>query len=183
MTSGWDPRGIGYTVPRADCFKTGTEENAFWEGTIPRAGLEARGNFTEQSNLDEFYEQVDEVDELLEELGQKCVAYSPDTFQYIGTAAGVRDMVYMHDLLEGKDKPVDYWGLSYGTVIGIYFVNSEFMLSNALSRVLISSSQCSRIALVVLCSMVLSILNTGQTDLPMRWGTDLCNGNARADAL
>ncbi|KAF8738369.1 MEROPS serine peptidase family S33, partial [Rhizoctonia solani] len=119
----WDPRGVGLTVPRADCFKTGTEENAFWEGTIPRAGLEARGNFTDQRDLDAFYEQEDEVDVLLEELGKRCVAYSPDTFQYIGTAAAARDMVAMHDVLEGSNKPVDYWGLSYGTVVGIYFVN------------------------------------------------------------
>ncbi|KAL5637297.1 hypothetical protein ACGC1H_001066 [Rhizoctonia solani] len=119
----WDPRGIGLTIPRADCFKTGTEENAFWEGTIPRAGLEARGNFTDQRDLDAFYEQVDEVDLLLEELGKRCIAYSPNTFQYIGTTATVRDMVAMHDALEGPDKPIDYWGLSYGTVIGIYFVN------------------------------------------------------------
>ncbi|CAE6509951.1 unnamed protein product [Rhizoctonia solani] len=119
----WDPRGIGLTVPRANCFKTGTEENAFWEGTIPRAGLEARGNFTDQRDIDAFYEQVDEVDRLLKELGEKCVAYSPDTFQYIGTAAAVRDMVAMHEVLEGSSKPIDYWGLSYGTVVGIYFVN------------------------------------------------------------
>ncbi|GAB1525262.1 hypothetical protein RhiTH_008420 [Rhizoctonia solani] len=119
----WDPRGVGLTVPRADCFKTGTEENTFWEGTIPRAGLEARGNFTDQRDLDAFYEQEDEVDVLLEELGKRCVAYSPDTFQYIGTAAAARDMVAMHDVLEGPNKPVDYWGLSYGTVVGIYFVN------------------------------------------------------------
>ncbi|QRW17406.1 Abhydrolase domain-containing protein [Rhizoctonia solani] len=119
----WDPRGVGLTVPRADCFKTGTEEKAFWEGTIPRAGLEARGNFTDQRDLDAFYEQADEVDVLLEELGKRCIAYSPDTFQYIGTAAVVRDMVAMHDAIEGSNKPIDFWGLSYGTVVGIYFVN------------------------------------------------------------
>ncbi|CAE7193805.1 unnamed protein product [Rhizoctonia solani] len=32
-------------------------------------------------------------------------------------------MVAMHDVLEGSDKPINYWGISYGTVIGIYFVN------------------------------------------------------------
>jgi hypothetical protein len=71
---------------------------------------------------------VDEVDVLLEELGKRCVAFSPDTFEYIGSAAAVRDMVAMHDILEGSEKPIDYWGLSYGTVIGIYFVNSTFFV-------------------------------------------------------
>ncbi|GAB1526823.1 hypothetical protein RhiTH_009995 [Rhizoctonia solani] len=119
----WDPRGVGSSVPRAECFKTAAEEAAFWEGTIPHAGLEARGNFTDQHDLDVFYEQVDEVDVLLEELGERCINFSPETFQYIGTAAAVRDMVAMHDILEGPDKPIDFWGLSYGTVIGIYLVN------------------------------------------------------------
>ena len=121
---GWDPRGVGLSVPRAECFKTGSEENAFWEGTIPYTGLEARGNFTDQRELGEFYEQADEVDVLLEEYGKRCVEYSPNTLQYVGTAAGVRDMVAMHDTLEGSDSPINYWGFSYGTAIGIYFVNS-----------------------------------------------------------
>ncbi|CAE6374803.1 unnamed protein product [Rhizoctonia solani] len=120
---GWDPRGIGKSVPRAECFKNGAEENAFWEGTVPRAGLEARGNFTDQADIDAFKKQVDQVDRLLKELGERCVAYSPDTFQYIGSAAAVRDMIAMHDVLEKRKKPVNFWGLSYGTIIGIYFVN------------------------------------------------------------
>ncbi|CAE6371345.1 unnamed protein product [Rhizoctonia solani] len=119
----WDPRGVGKTVPRAECFTTWTEENSFWEGTIPRAGLEARGNFTNQDDIDAFYKQVPEVDRLLEELGKRCIEYSKDTFQYIGTAAVVRDMIAMHDILEGSDKPIHYWGFSYGTVIGSYFIN------------------------------------------------------------
>lgn len=125
MTPGWDPRGVGDTVPRAECFETRAEERKFWQGTIPSVGIEARGNFTDQRDLDEFYSQVDEVDTLLKEYGQRCIAYSPDTFQYIGSAAAVRDMIAMHDLLEGKDKPVNYYGLSYGTIIGSYFINSE----------------------------------------------------------
>ncbi|QRV77165.1 Abhydrolase domain-containing protein [Ceratobasidium sp. AG-Ba] len=130
----WDPRGVGLTHPRADCFETAGEEAAFWNGTIPNAGLEARGNFTDQVDLDAFYAQVPEVDSLLLKLGQKCLEYSPDTFQYVGTAAVVRDMVAMHDYLEGPDKPVNFWGLSYGTVIGIYFVN---MFPDRVGRVVI----------------------------------------------
>ncbi|CAE6457439.1 unnamed protein product [Rhizoctonia solani] len=119
----WDPRGIGNTVPRAGCFTDRIEEDLFWKGTVPRVGLEARGNFTNQDDINAFYKQTNKVDDLIEKLGKRCVAYSKDTFQYIGTAAAVRDMIAMHDILEGSDKPINYWGISYGTVIGSYFIN------------------------------------------------------------
>ncbi|CEL59949.1 Putative hydrolase Mb2247c OS=Mycobacterium bovis (strain ATCC BAA-935 / AF2122/97) GN=Mb2247c PE=3 SV=1 [Rhizoctonia solani AG-1 IB] len=63
------------------------------------------------------------MDTLLKELGRRCLEYSPDTFQYIGTAAVVRDMIALHDVLEGSDKPLNFWGVSYGTVVGSYFIN------------------------------------------------------------
>ncbi|KAG8699084.1 hypothetical protein FRC08_005512 [Ceratobasidium sp. 394] len=86
----WDPRGVGDTRPHADCFATGTEESAFWEGIIPRPGLEVPENFTDPRDPQVFYDQVPEVDDLLHDLGQFLLAYRPDTFQYLGSAAGVR---------------------------------------------------------------------------------------------
>ncbi|KAG8725890.1 hypothetical protein FRC12_023913 [Ceratobasidium sp. 428] len=118
----WDPRGVGSRVARgpnvgqtslrADCFDTGSEENDFWKGTIPRAGFEARGNFTDARDLKIFFDQVKSVDERLQALGVKCLEYSKDTFPYIGTTATVKDMVALHDALEGSDKPVNFWGFS-----------------------------------------------------------------------
>ncbi|QRV95978.1 Abhydrolase domain-containing protein [Ceratobasidium sp. AG-Ba] len=130
----WDPRGVGLTHPRAECFASAANESAFWENTIPHTGLEARGNFTDQADLDSFYAQVPEVDALLIELGQRCLAYSPDTFQYVGTVVAVRDMIALHDYLEDPKKPVNYWGISYGTAIGSYFVN---MYPDRVGRVVI----------------------------------------------
>ncbi|KAG8780060.1 hypothetical protein FRC12_023502 [Ceratobasidium sp. 428] len=119
----WDPRGVGFTNPRADCFQTGTEENAFWQGTIPRAGLEARGNFTDPGDLAAFNAQVPEVDVLLKQLGERCLKFSPNTYQYVGSVAVVRDLLAMNDYLEGPNKTVNFWGLSYGTLLGAYLVN------------------------------------------------------------
>ena len=65
------------------------------------------------------------MQEKYEQVGQKCLHSSSGKFlKYLGTAAAVRDMVAMHDVLEGPDKPIVYWGLSYGTMVGIYLVNS-----------------------------------------------------------
>ncbi|KAG8717827.1 hypothetical protein FRC08_006556 [Ceratobasidium sp. 394] len=130
----WDPRGVGLSEPQPDCFTTRTEEDAFWNGSIARVGIEARGDFTDQVDLDAFYAQIPFVDKLLAEFGQRCQEHSPDVLPYVGTTATVRDMVALHDYLEGPDKLVNYWGFSYGTIIGIYFVN---MLPDRVGRVVL----------------------------------------------
>ncbi|KAG8711023.1 hypothetical protein FRC09_020817 [Ceratobasidium sp. 395] len=120
----WDPRGIGRTRPKVGrCFQTGEQEIKFWNGTIPLYGIEAKGNFTDPADLKAFYDQVPQVDVLLKKIGEQCIATTPNTYEYVGTAAAVRDMVAMNDLLEGPNKTVDFWGFSYGTVIGVYFAN------------------------------------------------------------
>ncbi|CAE6506642.1 unnamed protein product [Rhizoctonia solani] len=119
----WDPRAVGQTLPRTACFSSLVEEAAFWNGSFILAGPEVKGNFTSQMVLDDFYAQVNRSDDLLRRIGEQCVTYSSDIFQYVGTAATVRDMVAMHDALEGPEKPINFWGMSYGTVVGMYFVN------------------------------------------------------------
>ncbi|KDQ21467.1 hypothetical protein BOTBODRAFT_25909 [Botryobasidium botryosum FD-172 SS1] len=120
----WDPRGVGATKPVVKCFESAAAEKEFWRGTVPNAGLEARGNFTSQDDLDAFYAQADEVDTLLTKLEKRCSQLSGSTLAYVGTAATVRDMVSLADTIEGK-KLINYWGVSYGTIIGSYFVNNS----------------------------------------------------------
>ncbi|CAE6467329.1 unnamed protein product [Rhizoctonia solani] len=132
----WDPRGVGQTIPRIECFQTGQEQVAFWNGSIVENGLDVRGNFTSQNDLDDFYAQVDQVDDYLQRFGKQCLATNADALKHVGTAATVRDMVAIHDILEGPDKPVNFWGLSYGTVLGIYFVN---MFPNRVGRVVLDA--------------------------------------------
>ncbi|KAG9122809.1 hypothetical protein FRC07_000645 [Ceratobasidium sp. 392] len=120
---GWDPRGVGDSDPQPSCFATLTEEIAFWNGSIALIGIEARGNFADQADLDAFYSHVSSVDELLTQYGQRCHERSQGVLQYVGTTATVRDLVALHDYIEGQDKPINYWGMSYGTIIGIYLVN------------------------------------------------------------
>ncbi|CAE6463673.1 unnamed protein product [Rhizoctonia solani] len=118
----WDPRGVGNTIPKVDCFESGTEEKTFWNGSIRGNNLEVRTDFTNTTARNEFYSHVDEVDHMLVKFGKQCNTQSKDMLKYIGTAATVRDMVALHDYLEGTQL-VNYWGVSYGTVLGSYFVN------------------------------------------------------------
>ena len=62
-----------------------------------------------------------------EEVGQKCLKSENGRYlQYLGTAAAVRDMVSIANVLDGPDAPINYAAISYGTLIGTWFVNSEY---------------------------------------------------------
>jgi hypothetical protein len=91
-------------------------------------GVEARGNFTDQDELDSFFSKVNETDAKILEMGQKCLEADGAFLKYMGTvssciynlvilhhiiacqAAVVRDMVSLSDFLEGRGKQVHYWG-------------------------------------------------------------------------
>ncbi|KAF8598570.1 hypothetical protein BDV93DRAFT_609757 [Ceratobasidium sp. AG-I] len=130
---GWDPRGIGSTIPKVECFQSGTEETTFWNGSIRGNLLELRGNFSDATERQWFYSRVNETDKALIRFGKQCNKESQYMLKYIGTPANVRDMVALHDYLEG-DKPINYWGVSYGTILGSFFVN---MFPKRVGRVII----------------------------------------------
>jgi hypothetical protein len=138
LVPGWDPRGIGQSVPSGGCFETGRQEFDFWNNTIPYAGIEAKGNFTDPEDLKAFYDQVPQVDVLLKKIGEQCASFSPDTYPYVGTAAAVRDMLALNDYLEGPNKTVDYWGLSYVFVLPKLHAIYTFLPDMARSLVSIS---------------------------------------------
>ncbi|KAF8335935.1 TAP-like protein-domain-containing protein [Cantharellus anzutake] len=126
----FDPRGVGLTMPRIDCFNSTDEEQQFWNGTVvyqSNNGLEAKGNFTSSNQTDPdvvaFWKQEPEVDSLLGQVGQLCLQMNGDNLEFVGTAAVVRDIIAMADAYDGDGSLVYYWGFSYGTVIGAYLVN------------------------------------------------------------
>ena len=72
------------------------------------------------------------MQEKYEQVGQKCLNSSNGQYlKYLGTAAAVRDMVSIANAIDGPDAVINYLGISYGTLIGAWFVNSE---SDSLDR-------------------------------------------------
>ncbi|KAI0636319.1 TAP-like protein-domain-containing protein [Trametes polyzona] len=122
----WDPRGVGsLTVPGDTfCFDSIDDYNAFWSGTIELNGIEMTGNFTDQADIDRLLSQAPVMQAKYDELGQRCLNHSNGgVLQYVGTAATVYDVVAMADALDGPGAPVNYWGQSYGTLLGSWFIN------------------------------------------------------------
>ncbi|KAG8735112.1 hypothetical protein FRC10_010974 [Ceratobasidium sp. 414] len=112
----WDPRGTGQTTPKVKCFDSGTQEAAFWNGSIRGQLLQVRTDFNNITARNEFYSHVNETDSALIRFGKQCNNASQNMLKYVGTAAGARDMVALHDYLEGG-AAINYWGISYGTIL------------------------------------------------------------------
>ena len=76
----------------------------------------------------DFYSHMNETDALYKVFGKQCEERRGDVLKYLGTAAAVRDMVALADYLEPERKEINYYGISYGTVIGATFVNSTLIM-------------------------------------------------------
>ena len=109
------------------CFDTYAEQFAFWDNTVVRSINETIStNFSDPRELDEFYSRVPETDAKLEEFGQRCLASETGPYlKYIGTTSTIRDLVSLADKIVGPGQPINYYGYSYGTVIGAHFLTSE----------------------------------------------------------
>ena len=85
------------------------------------------GKFNER-DLNELYSQVDPTERKVKDFTQHCQNGPVGPYlQYIGTTSTIRDLVSLGDAIVGKGEPIDYWGISYGTVIGFNFVNSKLL--------------------------------------------------------
>ena len=88
-------------------------------------GIEMSGNFTDPEDLQAMFVQAQVTQDRVKQGMQTCLERNGDMMKYVGTAATVRDMVAMADALDGPGKPVNYYGISYGSLLGNVFLNSK----------------------------------------------------------
>ncbi|KAI9058621.1 hypothetical protein FKP32DRAFT_1680355 [Trametes sanguinea] len=122
----WDPHGVGPLTVPGDiyCFDSVEEYDTFWNGTIELTGIEMTRNFTDPADIQALLSQAPIMQQKYEELGQRCMQHPSGKYlKYIGTTAGVRDMVALADALDGPEAPINYIGISSRTLLGSWFVN------------------------------------------------------------
>ena len=107
------------------CFKTKEEYAAVYNGSlIQDFSVDPTNALLHAKDVDAFYARMDETDKRFKQYGDLCIKNAGDVLKYVGTVATVRDMVAIADYLEPDSKEINYYGASYGTIIGATFVNS-----------------------------------------------------------
>ncbi|KAL1686582.1 Alpha/Beta hydrolase protein [Schizophyllum commune] len=133
---GWDPRGTTYSTPGViSCFKTKEEYAAVYNGSLIKDfSVDPTNALLQPEDVKALYDRMDETDKRFKQYGDFCTKNAGDALKYIGTVATVRDMVTIADYLEPDRKEINYYGASYGTIIGATFVN---MFPDRVGRVVI----------------------------------------------
>ncbi|KAJ5160594.1 uncharacterized protein N7482_007598 [Penicillium canariense] len=120
---GWDPRGVGSAQPVLQCFATAGEEYEASQD-LPAAAEVAYGQFSNQSYMPSYNAAMEEFDSATAQLAAACASYNSTALYTSSAAYVVRDMAAIVDALDGKDAHLNYWGLSYGTIFGVEFIQT-----------------------------------------------------------
>ncbi|PVF98673.1 hypothetical protein CPB86DRAFT_784504 [Serendipita vermifera] len=133
----WDPRGVLKSGPNITLFSTDEEYYDFWNQLEGKDRLNAHGNLTTQADADFFLSQAPAFDSFAKQLNSLFVQKNGDKLKYIGSCAVVRDLVALTEMLYGQGADVNFWGISYGTILASYLTQ---MFPNRVGKVIIDDS-------------------------------------------
>ena len=120
----------------------------FWNGTLVYPQIDIKTGFSDPADLEYFNSQVPVMDERWKAFGELCLKSETGQYlPYVGTTATVRDLVAIAEYFDGEGCDINYYGLSYGTTIGNYLINSKLSIPQSPTKTLSSALQCSPIVL------------------------------------
>ncbi|KAL7409815.1 TAP-like protein-domain-containing protein [Mrakia frigida] len=120
---GHDPRGIGLTTPQTKCFSSDRALQLFRANTRLERMFDLPPDPFSVEGRNELIEQQREVIALWETEYKLCNELMGEELKFMGTSQAAKDIERMAEVLGGKDALINFWGFSYGTVMGGYLVN------------------------------------------------------------
>lgn len=126
---GFDPRGVGYSAPALDCFKSRDEDEVYSEDRRTRWYL--KGEYLEPYSVDDkitlniMYHRDSAISQLCAQRDQLLAEGS--IFKYASTPYVATDMLGIIDAWsqwrngEQLTPDINFWGFSYGSVLGSTF--------------------------------------------------------------
>ncbi|KAF7303656.1 hypothetical protein MIND_00595000 [Mycena indigotica] len=120
----FDQRGLGHSTPRVDCFGSRLRYQMFKTNTVlettfsvPKDPFSAEGRAI-------LVEQQKEALVLEQAQATLCSqTMGAQALGYMSTTMTVYDMEEISRVLEGEKAPINFWGGSYGTIVGGYLAN------------------------------------------------------------
>ncbi|TFY83522.1 hypothetical protein EWM64_g478 [Hericium alpestre] len=131
---GFDPRGIGRTEPKVNCFGTSARQAMFQRNTVLDRGFQVAPKGSGLDRREHLIQQYQEADALYQTQFALCEQEMGDSLRYMGTSTVVRDIDFITRALDGEEALINFWGGSYGSILGQYLVN---MLPDRVGRVVI----------------------------------------------
>ncbi|KAF8609649.1 hypothetical protein BDV93DRAFT_518429 [Ceratobasidium sp. AG-I] len=135
---GFDNRGMGATTPTVTCFKSREEKDTFYRNTVFELGYTQPPNVTKDPfakfDLTLQYRQAIAMWETQAKLCTLNMPNGGSDLKYMGTSTVARDIDFMSKAITGPKTPINFYGGSYGTILGSYLIN---MFPDRLGRVVI----------------------------------------------
>lgn len=125
----WDPRGVGASTPRVDCWEGSSSRRRLWALQDPGV-IDAHPGV-----LNDAYARAAALSRMCEE---RVGAAAPGLLRHVSTASHARDLLEILGQNGGGDDRLRYWGFSYGTVLGGVFAS---MYPDKVER-LVSDGEC-----------------------------------------
>ncbi|KAK9426331.1 putative TAP-like protein-domain-containing protein [Seiridium unicorne] len=102
----WDPRGVGASVPRIDCWGS-SQKRHDW-------GMQMSGVVDSHPGM--LFDALAQFDAMSRQCETHMNATTPSLLSHISTASHTRDMLEISEKMGFRT--VKYWGVSYGTILG-----------------------------------------------------------------
>ncbi|QRV76524.1 alpha/beta hydrolase family protein [Ceratobasidium sp. AG-Ba] len=124
---GFDYRVQLSSSPTVTCFKSREEKDTFYRNTVFELGYTQPPNVTEDPYARfDLVLQYRQAIAMWEAQAKLCALNMPNNgsaLKYMGTTTVARDIDFMSKIIDGPNASINYYGGSYGTILGSYLIN------------------------------------------------------------